>query len=96
MSTVSQKTGRRKKKGPIEIYGGKTARVPIYDAGNGKVLLSYYAKGQRRLVKCSGLGEARKKAKEIADQLADGVAHVRTVTAQQAALLEFCNEMLVL
>jgi len=94
MSKTPKASKGKNKRGPIEIYGGKTARIPIYDAGNGKVLLSYYAKGQRRLVKCSGLVEARKRAKEIADQLADGVAHVRTVTAQQAALLEFCNEML--
>ena len=94
MSRELKKSEKRKKKGPLEIYEGKTARIPIYDAGNGKVLLSYYAKGHRKLVKCSGMVEARKRAKEIADQLADGVAHVRTVTAQQAALLEFCNEML--
>jgi len=94
MSPEQKKSEKRKKKGPLEIYEGKTARIPIYDAGNGKVLLSYYAKGHRKLVKCSSMVEARKRAKEIADQLADGVAHVHTVTAQQAAILEFCYEIL--
>jgi integrase len=94
MSTAPNRVGKRRKKGPLETYEGKTTRIPIYDAGNGKVLLSYYAKGRRKLVKCSGVVEARKKAKVISDQLADGVAHVRTITVQQAALLEFCNEML--
>ncbi len=94
MSKTSKASGKKLKRGPIEVYEGKTARIPIYDAGDGKVLLSYYAAGKRKLVKCCGLVEGRKKAKELADQLADGVAHVRPVSAKQAALLEFCNEML--
>ena len=94
MSKTCKASGKKLKRGPIEVYEGKTARIPIYDAGDGKVLLSYYAGGKRKLVKCSGLVEGRKKSKELADQLADGVAHVRPISAKQAALLEFCNEML--
>jgi len=78
------------KRGPIEIVEGKNTHIPIYNAGEGKVILAYYAEGQRKMVKCRSLEAGRKRAKEIIEQLVAGSAHVRTVTAKEAALLNFC------
>jgi integrase len=83
-----------KKRGALEIVEAKNTRVPIYDAGEGRVLLAYYADGKRRMVKCQNLKAGRKRAKEIIEQLVDGAAHVRTVTAKEAALLDFCVSVL--
>ncbi len=45
----------KERRGPLEIIEGKNARIPIYDAGEGKVILAYYAEGKRKLVKCQSL-----------------------------------------
>lgn len=79
-----------KKRGPIEIVEGRNTRIPIYDAGDGKVLLAYYADGKRKLAKCQDRESGRKRAKEIIEQLVAGSAHVRTISAKEAALLDFC------
>jgi hypothetical protein len=40
-------------------------RIPIYEAGAGKVLLAYSAGGMRKLVKWKSLEAGRKPAKDI-------------------------------
>lgn len=91
MNTVSKRRpGDKKARGPIETVEAKSTSIPIYDAGRGRVLLAYYASGKRKLVKCQSLDAGRKRAREIIEQLVDGGAHVRAVTAKEAALLDFC------
>lgn len=36
---------QRETRGPVEIVEGKNARIPIYDAGKGRVIVAYYAEG---------------------------------------------------
>jgi hypothetical protein len=56
---------RNGKRGPLEVVEGKNTRIPMYDAGEGKVLLAYYAEGRRKLVKCQSLEAGRKRARQI-------------------------------
>ena len=94
MTSTLQRPETSKKRGPIEIIEGKNVRVPIYDAGDGKVLLAYYADGKRKLVKCQNRETGRQRAKEIIQQLVKGSAHVRTISVKEAALLDFCMSAL--
>ena len=90
MSAMTEAKVNGKKRGPLDIVEAKNIRIPIYDAGEGRVLLAYYADGKRRMVKCQNLKAGRQRAKEIIEQLVDGAAHIRTVSAKEAALLDFC------
>ena len=94
MISSLQRPESAKKRGPVEIVEGKNVRIPIYDAGNRKVLLAYYADGKRKLVKCQNREVGRQRAKEIIQQLVKGSAHVRTISAREAALLDFCMSAL--
>jgi hypothetical protein len=94
MISSLQRPESAKKRGPIEIVEGKNVRIPIYDAGNRKVLLAYYADGKRKLVKCQNREVGRQRAKEIIQQLVKGSAHIRTTSAREAALLDFCMSAL--
>ena len=58
-------SGKNGKRGPLELIEGKNTRIPMYDAGDGKVLLAYYVEGRRNLVKCQSLEAGRKRAKQI-------------------------------
>ena len=49
----------------LGTHRGKNTRIPMYDAGDGKVLLAYYVEGRRNLVKCQSLEAGRKRAKQI-------------------------------
>jgi len=78
----------------VEIVEGKNARIPIYDAGDGKVILTYYAEGKRKLVKCQSLQAGRARAKEIIGELATGNAHVESFTVRQTAAINEAIEIL--
>jgi integrase len=85
---------RNGKRGPLEVVEGKNTRIPMYDAGEGKVLLAYYAEGRRKLVKCQSLEAGRKRAKEIIESLTSGNAHVGNFTARQTAAINDAVEIL--
>lgn len=82
------------KRGPLEVVESKGVRIPIYDAGNGKVLLSYYAEGKRKLVKCKNHESGRKRAKELVEELAKGTAHVAAFTPKEAAVVNAAVDIL--
>lgn len=81
-------------RGPVEIIEGKNARIPIYDAGEGKVILAYYAEGKRKLVKCQSLEAGRTRAKEIIGSLTSGNAHAASFTVRQTAAINEAIEIL--
>ncbi len=82
------------KRGPMEVIEAKGTRIPIYDAGGGKVILSYYADGRRRLAKCKNLDAGRKRAKALVEELSKGTVHVATFTAVQAAAVNTAVDIL--
>lgn len=83
-----------KKRGPLEVVEGKGVSIPIYDAGGGKVLLAYYADGERKLVKRKDLASGRQRAKELINDLAAGTAHVVSLTPKQAAVVNTAVDIL--
>ena len=89
--TIEKSAGKR---GPLEIVESKNISVPMYDAGNGKVLLAYYAEGKRKLVKCKNRESGRKRAKELIEELASGSAHVATFTPKEAAAVNTAVDIL--
>lgn len=82
------------KRGPLEVVESKGVRIPLYDAGNGKVLLAYYAEGKRKLVKCKSHESGRKRAKELVEELAKGTAHVAAFTPKEAAVVNAAVDIL--
>lgn len=82
------------KRGPLEVIESKGIRIPIYDAGAGKVLLAYYAEGKRKLVKRKNLVSGRKRAKELIEELAKGTAHVAPLTPKEAAVVNVAVDIL--
>ena len=87
-------SGKNGKRGPLELVEGRNTRIPIYDAGEGKVLLAYYVEGRRKLVKCQSLEAGKKRAKQIIEDLTSGSAHVGNFTARQTAVINDAVEIL--
>lgn len=83
-----------KKRGPLEIVEAKGVSIPIYDAGGGKVLLAYYADGERKMVKRKDLASGRQRAKELINDLAAGTAHIVSLTPKQAAVVNTAVDIL--
>lgn len=75
------------KNGPVETIESKGVKIPLYDAGNGKVLLSFYADGKRKLVKCKGIEAAREAARIKIRELTKGTAHVASLSPRQVAVV---------
>ncbi|OJV11828.1 MAG: hypothetical protein BGO12_08380 [Verrucomicrobia bacterium 61-8] len=78
----------------MEVVESKGVRIPIYDAGQGRVLLSYYAEGERKLVKRKDLASGRQRAKELVEELSTGTAHVATFSPKQAAVVNAAVDIL--
>ncbi|MGA7394662.1 MAG: site-specific integrase [Terrimicrobiaceae bacterium] len=90
----SEFTYRKEKRGPLEVVEGKNTRIPMYDAGDGKVLLAYYVEGRRKLAKCQSLEAGRKRARQIIEDLTSGIAHVGNFTTRQTAAINDAVEIL--
>jgi integrase len=89
------KTSATREKGkPIETIESKGVKIPLYDAGDGKVIISFYAEGKRKLVKCKSLEAAREEAKVKIQELTKGTAHVGTLTPRQLAVVTDATEIL--
>ena len=88
---------KRKKRGPIEITEGKGVKIPIY-AGEIRGVMSYqlafYRNGARQRERASTMEAARKRAKELIDELSTGVGHVAPLSAKQAAVVNEVIEIL--
>ncbi|MCE9588161.1 MAG: tyrosine-type recombinase/integrase [Verrucomicrobia bacterium] len=88
----------KKKRGPIEVIEGKGIKVPIYSSpvrGVTSFQLSYYKEGKRDRERTSSIESARKRARELIEELASGKAHGGvTFSAAQAAVLKDVGESL--
>lgn len=94
MASKSQKKSR----GPVEVIEGKGIKVPIYSSpvrGVRSFQLSYYKAGNRERERTSSIELARKRARELIEELASGKAHGGvTLSAAQAAILKEAGESL--
>jgi integrase len=94
MASKSQKKSR----GPVEVIEGKGIKVPIYSSpvrGVTSFQLSYYKEGKRERERTSSIESARKRARELIEELASGKAHGGvTFSAAQAAILKEAGESL--
>ena len=81
----------KKKRGPVEIIEGKGIKIPIYDSpirGGSSFQLAFYKEGKRDRERTATIEAARKRAKELIEELASGKAHAGiTFTAAQAAVI---------
>lgn len=86
------------KRGPVEVIEGKGIKVPIYSSpvrGVTSFQLSYYKEGKRERERTSSIESARKRARELIEELASGKAHGGvTFSAAQAAILKEAGESL--
>jgi integrase len=83
--------------GPLEVIEFKTSRIPIYGEthhGKDKFLIIYYADGTRKRERFPTLEAARKHAKEKAEALAKGIAHVGPLSPRQVAVVTDAVEIL--
>ena len=93
MSSTAGKT----KRGPIEIVEGKGIKILIYDSpvrGLESYQLAFYKAGKRDRERVNSLEAARKRAKELIEELAQGVAHVAAFTPKQTASINEAVEIL--
>ena len=84
----------KQKKGPVEIIKEKTTSIPIYDAGDGRYIATYYAEGRRKLVKYKSLEAAKAGARDIIKTLTTGTAHVAAFSPKETASINDAIEIL--
>lgn len=84
---VPRSKGKAKGK-PIEVVEFGSARIPIYNAGSGRVNLAYYADGKRKMVRCKSIDAGIERAKEIAKTLTNGTAHIAQLSARELAVID--------
>lgn len=83
-----------KQKKPLDVIQSKGIRIPIYTAGGDKTILAYYAEGRRKLVKCQSLEAARRRARDIVEELTSGSAHVRSLSLRELTAVDDALTML--
>jgi integrase len=88
---------KNKKRGPRAVIEGKGVRIPIYAGAIRGVMsyqLAFYRNGVRQRKRAATLEAARKRAKELIEELSTGVAHVASLSAKQAAAVNEVVEIL--
>jgi integrase len=88
---------KKGKRGPVEVIESKGVRIPIYFSpirGTESYQLAFYKAGKRKRERTGELEAARKRAKELIEELATGAAHVGTFTPRQTAMINEVVEML--
>ncbi|OJV25396.1 MAG: hypothetical protein BGO12_07540 [Verrucomicrobia bacterium 61-8] len=93
MSRTPEKTER----GPVETVESKGIKIPIYYSpyrDTESYLLAYYVEAKRIRERSPSLPAARKRAKELIEELSKGTAHVATFTPKQAAVVNAAVDIL--
>ena len=93
MSRAPEKTER----GPVQTIESKGIKIPVYYSpyrDTESYLLAYYSEGKRKRERAPSLPAARKRAKELIQELSKGTAHVATFTAKEAAAVNTAVEIL--
>ncbi len=94
---MALKPKNKPERGPIAVIEGKGVKIPIYLSprrGKESYLLAYYAEGNRKRERISGLEEAKKRARKLIDDLALGKVHVATFTLKQTMAITDAVEIL--
>lgn len=87
----------KKDRGPVTVVEGKGIKIPIYSSprrGEKSYLLAYYAEGNRKRERVSGLEEGKKRARQLIDDLAAGKVHMSTFTLKQTMAITDAVEIL--
>ena len=90
-------SSKQERRGPIEIIEGKGVTIPIYAGAIRGVMsyqLAFYRNGMRQRERVATSEAARKRAKELIEELSSGVAHVAPLSAKQAAVINEVIEIL--
>lgn len=91
------RTAEKSKRGPVEIIEGKGVKIPVYYSpyrDTESYLLAYYSDGKRTRERVASIPAARKRAKELIEELSKGTAHVATFTAKEAAAVNTAVDIL--
>ncbi|CAN5417964.1 hypothetical protein BH09VER1_BH09VER1_29280 [soil metagenome] len=86
-----------KQRGPVETIEGKGVSIPIYYSpyrGTDSYLLAYYAEGKRKRERAASLEIARKRGRELIEDLSTGTAHVAAFTPTQTVAINEAVEIL--
>ncbi len=86
-----------KKRGAIEVIEGKGIKIPIYDSpirGVPSFQLAFYRDGKRDRERVATISAAKKRAKDLIEELSKGTAHVATFTAKEAAAVNAAVDIL--
>lgn len=92
-STLKSKKDRR----PITVIENKGVRIPIYLSprrGEESYVLAYYAEGSRKRERIADLEDAKKRARQLVEDLAVGKVHVASFTLKQTAAITDAVEIL--
>ena len=80
-----------RRRGPVEVIEGKGIKIPIYYSpvrGISSFQIAFYKDGERDRERTASIDAARKRAKELIEELSSGRAHGGvTFTAAQAAVI---------
>jgi len=90
-------TPEKKKRGPVEIIEGKGVKVPVYYSpyrNTESYLLAYYTEGKRRRERAPSIEAARRRSKELVEELSTGTAHVASFTPKEAAAVNTAVDIL--
>lgn len=96
-TSLMSRTVEKSKRGPVEVVEGKGIRIPVYYSpyrDTESYLLAYYSGGKRERERASSLPAARKRAKELIEDLSKGTAHVASFTAKEAAAVNTAVDIL--
>jgi integrase len=91
------RTPEKSERGPVEMVESKGVKIPIYYSPYRETesyLLAYYSEGKRRRERAPSLPAARKRAKELIEELSKGIAHVATFTPKEAAAVNTAVDIL--
>lgn len=91
------RTPEKSERGPVETIEIKGIKIPVYYSpyrDTESYLLAYYTEGKRKRERVPSLPAARKRAKELIQELSKGTAHVATFTAKEAAVVNAAVDIL--
>lgn len=95
--SLMARNAESKQRGPVETIEGKGISIPIYSSpyrGTESYLLAYYAEGRRKRERAASLKIARKRGRDLIEELASGAVHVVSFTPTQTAAINEAVEIL--
>lgn len=91
------RTTREKRRGPVESVEGRGISIPVYFSpyrGTDSYLVAYYAEGQRKRERAPSLEAARRRGRQLIEELSTGIAHVTAFSPKETAAINEVVEIL--